>query len=532
MKETLGHLLMQIRGAWRYRWHALAAAWVIAIVGWAVAVALPNQYAAKARLYVDTDSVLKPLLSGLAVNTDEKGRVAMMARVIMGRPNLERVARETGLANRVHTPEDLELLVDALAKETTVSGADNVYTLSYSDHDPAMAQRVVQHMLDGFVENTLGVKRADTGSAQQFLEAQIRDYESRLRAAESRLADFKRQNVGLLPGSESGDYFQRLQGENSKLQDLQAKLRLLVDRRAELQKQIGGEEPTFGLFASGTGGADSSTAAIDAEIAKDRQEITELLLQYTEKHPRVVALEARIAQLQGQKDSALKAPKKPASGPPALADSSQAANYALDLNPVYQNLRIELSQTDVNIAELREQIADETRSVDNLKSRVNAIPVVEAQYAQLNRDYSVTKAQYDQLLTRLDSAKLSEQAEANTEQVKFRIIEPPVVPLVPSGPDRPRFITIALFVALAGGIGFALLVNELRPVFFSRAMLASMTGIPVLGSVGFMSSAVTRRFLRRETVLVAAGGAFLLVAYTLALLIQEPVSRAAQRLLG
>lgn len=533
MKETLGQLLMQVRGAWRFRWHALLAAWAIAIVGWAIAVGLPNEYEARARVYVDTDSVLKPLLSGLAVNTDEKSRVTMMARVIMGTTNLERVARETGLANRVHTPESFQELIDSLGKEIKVDGSDNIFTITYRDHDPTMAQRVVQHLLDAFEEDTLGIKRADSGSAQQFLEAQIHDYESRLRASEDQLANFQRQNVGLLPGQQSGDYFTRLQSENGKLQDMQARLRVLLDRRTELQKQLDGEEPTFGLFSSNTGSGDSSTAAIDAEIVEDRREIAQLLLQYTEKHPRVIALRARIAQLESQKAAALKAPpKKPASGMPALTDPSQAANYALDLNPVYQNLRIELSQTDVNMAELREQIAEETRVVNDLKSRVNAIPVVEAQYAQLNRDYAVTKAQYDQLLQRLDSAKLSEQAEANTDQVKFRIIEPPVVPLVPAGPNRLLFITLALLAALAGGIGLAVLLNEMKPVFLSRAMLAGVTGLPVLGSVSFLSSAVTRRLLRRKALLVAAGGAFLLVAYTLAMVLAGPVTKVAQQLLG
>src|SRR6185312_8660013 len=211
MKETLGHLLMQVRGAWRFRWYALAMAWALALVGWAVVVALPNVYVAQTRVYVDSDSVLKPLLNGLAVNTDVKSRVAMMARVIMGRPHLERVARETGLAARAHTPEAMESLIDSLAKNVTLDGNNDAYTLRYADHDPAMAQRVVQHLFDAFEEDTLGVKRADSGSAQQFLETQIQDYQSRLRTAESRLADFKQKNVGLLPGHESGDYFTRLQ---------------------------------------------------------------------------------------------------------------------------------------------------------------------------------------------------------------------------------------------------------------------------------------------------------------------------------
>lgn len=533
MKETLGQILMQIRGAWRFRWYALGTAWVIAIIGWGVVVFMPNMYTARARVYVDTDSVLKPLLSGLAVNTDVMTRVDMMARVIMGRPHLERVARETGLADRARTPQQLARLIDSLSQKITLDGRDNTYSLSYSDPDPAMAQRVVQHLLDAFMEDTLGIKRADSGSAQQFLQAQIHDYEGRLRNAESRLADFKRRNVGLMPG-EAGDYFTRLQTASGKLEDLEAKLRLAEERRTELNKQLQGEEPTFGLFSSspssqGGGG----TAALDSQIENYRQQLAQLLLQYTDKHPRVIQLKETIAQLEAQKAAlATKARKAHAEAPQVPKDPSMAAAFALDLNPVYQNLRIDLSRTELDIAGLRQQVEDEQHVISDLKSRVNTIPTVEAQLTQLTRDYEVTRTQYQALLQRLDSARLSQQAEASNDQVKFRIIEPPVRPLVPSGPNRPRLITLVLVAALGVGIALAVLLNEMKPVFLSRAMLSAVTGLPVLGSVSYVSATVEPSLLRREPIRVAIGGAVLLVAYTLAIGLADPVSRLAHKLLG
>ncbi|MGH8260696.1 MAG: XrtA system polysaccharide chain length determinant [Steroidobacteraceae bacterium] len=533
MKETLGQILMQVRGAWRFRWLALAAAWAIAMIGWAAVVLMPNMYVANARVYVDTDSVLKPLLNGLAVNTDVTSRVAMMAHMIMGRPHLERVARETGLADRARTPEQFARLIQSMSQKITLDGNGNVYSLHYADRDPAMAQRVVQHLLDAFVEDTLGIKRADSGSAQQFLQQQIHDYEVRLKAAEDRLADFKRRNVGLMPG-QAGDYFTRLQTETTKLEDLQSKLRLAEDRRTELNKQLEGEEPTFGLFASSPSsqGDDTGTGTLDSQIEEYKHQLSQLLLQYTDKFPRVIQLNETIAQLEAQKRALAKAPKARASEPQVPKDPSQAAAFALDLNPVYQNLKIDLSRTDLDIAGLRQQVAEEQHVMADLKSRVNTIPTVEAQLTQLTRDYEVTRTQYQALLQRLDSARLSEQAEASNDQVKFRIIEPPVRPLVPSSPNRPRLITMVLAAALGAGIALAVLLNELKPVFLSRAMLAAVTGLPVLGSISFATRAAEPPLLRREPVRLVIGGAILLVAYTLAVGLAEPVSRLAHRLLG
>src|SRR5262245_42089395 len=242
MQELLAQVLTQARNAWRFRWYAVACAWAVAVAGWIYALSQPDIYQARARVFVDTDSVLKPLLSGLAVDTNVQNRVAMMSQVLMSRPNLEKVARETDLYLRAPTPEDFARLVDKLPTKIALEGGgrDNTYTLRYSDTDPVMAQRIVQRLLDAFVEDTLGIKRADTDTAQEFLQQQIREYEARLREAEDRLAKFKKDNVGLLPG-ETGDYYTRLQAAQTKLGELRAQYRLVEERRNELSKQLEGE---------------------------------------------------------------------------------------------------------------------------------------------------------------------------------------------------------------------------------------------------------------------------------------------------
>jgi len=227
MQELIAQVLIQARNAWRFRWYAVACAWALALAGWIYALSQPDVYEARARVFVDTDSVLRPLLSGLAVDTNVQNRVAMMSQVIMSRPNLEKVARETDLYLRAPTQEAFARMVDDLpARISLQGGRENTYTLRYSDTDPAMAQRIVQTLLDAFVEDTLGVKRADTDTAQEFLTQQIREYEARLREAEDSLARFKKENVGLLPG-ETGDYYTRLQTAQTKLDDLRSQSRLV-----------------------------------------------------------------------------------------------------------------------------------------------------------------------------------------------------------------------------------------------------------------------------------------------------------------
>ena len=526
MKEMFGQVLIQVRGAWRFRWYALAVGWGVLIAGCIVVLRMPDIYESRARVYVDSDSVLKPLLSGLTVNSDSANRVNLMSRVLTSRPNLERVARETDLAARAPDGGAFERLVSELAVRIKLdaTGNDNTYAIRYSDSDPVMAQRVVRKLLDTFVEDTLGIKRQDSDTAQKFLEAQIRDYDQRLREAEDKLTSFKQRNVGSMPG-QGGDYYTQYQNTSAALEELRAKYRLATERVHELEKQLEGEEPTFGLFAEG----DGSPEADDGQIAEYRRQLDQLLLQYTDKHPRVIALKETIAQVEAQKQAKAGGKK----GPRIVSrDPKNAASIALDINPVYQNLRIELSRAQVDIAELKQQISEKETLVSSLHSRLNSVPETEAELVRLNRDYEVNKAQHTALLQRLESARLSQQADSSTEEGRFRVIEPPTKALFPIGPKRALLMSSVLCVALGAGIVLVFLLNQIKPVFLSRNMLGSITGLPVLGAISYAAPKPVTSFLRRDPALVTMAASGLLIFYLLSMAFAGSAGRLLRMITG
>ncbi|HZF27061.1 MAG TPA: XrtA system polysaccharide chain length determinant [Steroidobacteraceae bacterium] len=505
MQELFEQILRELRSAWRFRWIALASAWAIAITGWGIVLSMPDIYEAKAKVYVDTETVLKPLLSGLAVNTDMTSQVNMMSAVLMSRPNIEKIVRDTDLYLRAKTPEDTERLLASLPAQVSLGGGrDSTYVIAYRDADPQMAHRVVRRFLDTFVEDSLGVKRDDSAGAQRFLQQQIREYEQKLRAAEDRLADFKKQNVGLMP-SERGDYYTRLPTEINLLEELRAKYRATEDKRAELDRQLKGEEPTFGLT-----GASGPTGPNDALIAQYKAQLETLLVQYTEKHPQVIAVRETIAKLEEENRKAVASGQR---GPATAIDPNTAALRKLDINPVYQTMKISLSQTELELVELKNKIRDQQALVSDLRSKVNTIPEVEAQLARLNRDYDVNHQQYTALLQRLESARLSDEAEQSSEHVKFRVIEPPLVPLNPVAPNRPLLLTVALLVALVGGGALALLLHQLNPVFSTRTTLQEQLGLPVLGTLSLVLSQLQQKELRLQPAYYAIGVALLILVF-------------------
>jgi polysaccharide chain length determinant protein (PEP-CTERM system associated) len=477
MRENVLEILSQLRGGWRFRWVAVGVAWAIALAGWLAVGMMPNEYQARAKIFVDTDSVLKPLLAGLAVATDPVTQVNMMSRALMTRPHLEKVARETDLALRAKTPESFQRLIDSMPTRIGIGGGQgNIYSITFEDADPQMAYRVVRKLADTFVEDSIGNKRDDTAGAQRFLTEQLSDYERKLREAEDRLANFKKENLGLMPG-QTGDYYARRQTVADDLAKLRSQYSVVEQRRDELRRQLEGEEPTFGLVNPTTPAGRVATVT-DAKIAEFQKQLDQLLLQYTDKHPRVVALRETIEQLRKQ------APADPVPEASAPVDPTRLAARMLDVNPVYQSMKINLSQTELELVELRNKISQAQSVTSDLQGKVNTIPEVEAQLARLNRDYEVNRTQYQALLQRLESARLSEQADDSQEHVKFRIIEPPTVPLVAQGPNRHLLSAGVFAAALLGGLAAAFILSQIRPVFSTRqALINAAGGIPVLGMI-------------------------------------------------
>jgi len=224
----------------------------------------------------------------------------------------------------------------------------------------------------------------------------------------------------------------------------------------------------------------------------------------------VISLKETIARLQ---DEQKKTAPKAAASVLADPDPGKRALATLDMNPVYQNMKIALSQADADLAELRGQISGLEATVAQLRSRVDTIPQVEAQLAQLNRDYEVNRAQYTQLVQRLESARISQQADQSTDNVKFRIVEPPTAPLAPASPNRPLLVTFIFLAAIGASLVVAYLTAQLRPAFGNRDQFEKVTGIPVISSISKRSPLQIPVWFQRESALLSGAAALLLVVY-------------------
>jgi polysaccharide chain length determinant protein (PEP-CTERM system associated) len=353
--------------------------------------------------------------------------------------------------------------------------AGSIYALKYQDRSRERSIKVVEILQNRMIENTLGGKRTGSESAQKFLGAQIKEDEQRLRVAEDKLAEFKKQNVGLMP-NEQGGYFTRLQAEMDAVSKAQSMLSVATSRREELQRQLHGEAPVAASGSVATSGTPGAPAGGDSlsRIREAQAKLDDLLLRFTDKHPDVIAAREALAQLKERRESELAALRR---GDPGAAAASGAG-----ANPVYQNIQLQLSQTDVEIASLRREQADHQSKVSELRKMLDTMPQVEAEYARLNRDYDVTKVRYTSLVERLEKSRLGEEA-STSGSVRFDVIEPPNASFKPASPQRSILILVILVGAIAAGGGVAFLLSQLKPVFNSVRSLAEATGLHVLGSI-------------------------------------------------
>lgn len=499
MYEIIDQLLDYLRGIWRNRWYALGCAWLVCLIGWTVVYRLPDQYEASARVFVDTQSILRPLLQGLTVSVNPEAQIGLMTRTLLSRPNLEKIARNADLDIRAQDTEGLDALINNLQKriQLTSAGRENLYGIAFTDNDPQLARKVVQAVVTVFVENLLGETRQDTDTAQRFLEKQIAEYEARLVEAENRLKEFKLKNVGLMP-AEGQNYYTRLQQASADVETVRLELNQAESRRNSLLQQIGGEEPTFGIGpqpGASTGPAANATLPIDARIQSLEQKLDELLLKYTERHPDVGILKQTIADLKKQREDELAQYQASLAASAANAASSAGGfgPAGVDANPVYQQLKVALAQEEANVASLQARLAEYEKRRKELQEQVNTVPQVEAELAALNRDYEINRKKYDELVARRESARLSQQAEQTNQDIRFRIVDPPRAPLAPTGPNRPLLISGVLIGALGIGGALAFVLAQIWPTFDSRRSLMRATQIPVFGSVSIVFSPAEAR---------------------------------------
>src|SRR5215469_5705593 len=223
-----------LSGAWNYRWIGMAVAWVVCLVGWGALAAVPNQFEAVAKIYVDTDTMMAPLLKGLTVSTDPQQQVSVMLNTLLTRPNLEQVVRLTAKPGTELSNAELARQVQGIQNNISVKalGTKNLFELHVTDMNPDRALNISQTLLSIFVDSNIGTKRKDFQGAQSFLDDKVAEYENLVRQAEQRRAAFHQANLDILSNTLTPD--QARAGLERVRQDMAAAQARVASLRSQL----------------------------------------------------------------------------------------------------------------------------------------------------------------------------------------------------------------------------------------------------------------------------------------------------------
>ena len=303
--------------------------------------------------------------------------------------------------------------------------------------------------------------------------------------------------------SEGRGYYERLSAETATLERAKLELRETENRRDELRRQLSGEEPSFGMVLQPSPPPRATVSLGEARIQTLESKLDELLLRYTDEHPDVVVVRKQIEELRALEKKRQEATqvKQPARTP------------TLDANPVYQQFKIALGNAEANVAVLQVRVKEYESRVINLNKLVNTVPEVEAELARLNRDYAINKQNYESLITRRESAKISEEAEQSSDNLKFKIVDPPRVPLSPVAPNRPLLATAVLLAGIGAGVLFTLFLSQIKLVFDNYRTVLAETSVPVLGYVSMVWTDSKRIKYRIEVITYMVMTAALITVY-------------------
>jgi polysaccharide chain length determinant protein (PEP-CTERM system associated) len=510
LKEQVESLISLGWSVWRYRWLAAFTAWAVGAASAAFVMSIPNRYDATARIFVDTQTVLRPLMTGIAVQPNIEQQVAMLGRTLISRANVEKAALMAGIELSDGKGGARDRRIEDMTKALQIQsvGRDNLYILTYHDSTPERAKRVVDSMVAIFVQSSVGASRKDSDSAKAFIDDQIKAYQIKLEEAEARLKDFRIRNIDM-QANDGRDTATRMAEIGTQLDAARLQMREAEQARdaarAALANEKGGPSSQLpDLLADAT--ITPATPEIDARLDAQRRNLDSLLQRFTEQHPDVAAARRVIGDLEQQKNREVAALRAKAAAAP-IAPQAQQSSLA------YQELTRMAAAADVQLAAARARAGEYQSRMELVRGRLKDAPRVEAELTQLNRDYGIQKRAYEELVARRESASMYGKLDDAAGLADFRVVDAAQVPQKPAFPNRSLMLLGALVFAVAAGLGAAVVMAQAKPVFHRASDLHARLSLPLLGAVAAVRSEVESRRERWEIAKLSVASASLVVLF-------------------
>lgn len=469
---------------------------VIALIGLAVGIFWPKTYVASTTILASSSDIIQPLLEGRAVATEVTDRAGMARQVIFSRKILEGALERGGWLAANPSPVMRDRLMEQIRDRTTItSPRPDLIQITYRDSDPQRTFELTQLFATKFIEESKATKERESREAFEFIEGQVQDYHAKLTGAEDGLLKYRSEHADAQSGSAT-DSNARIGALRTQVEQARMNLMEQQSREAALIAQLSGESEVTAV--------QTRSGLYRAQLIELQSQLDQLLLTYTEQYPDVIRVRMQMKDIQRQLEEE---EARRSSG----VSSGQSPFDNAQFNPLYQELKQRLAELRREIAANRSRMSTSESMLNAELDRSRRIAASEGALAELTRDYEVNRDIYQDLLRRRENARVSMVMDQEQRGLTFRIQDPAILPLRPSGLRLAHFAAAGL--ALAVMIPFGLLFALIRfdPRVRSARQLERATGLIVLATVPVYATSRERLRNRARGVF-----AFLMVAGVLA----------------
>lgn len=394
----------------------------------------------------------------------EGGNVALIqqqmstfAEVLLSQDVVMPVMEEEAKENENENDKN-RLVYESYVKRITTKPVRNteILKVSVAGKTPEEAQKTNQRLLDSFMQKITVIGNTQQTKNRKFLEQRLVSAKENLDKTEMELEKFKTEHKLTSPSDSANTSMDRIKSVENQLVSNQIALETAQAKLAAVDAQ---------LANAGAASADNQTVKqYNEQLAKLEQTRIAYLEKYTEKHPRMIDLNAQIASLKQK----------------VAEETARVANLqAPSDNKVHQELvaRKFASQTEVAVAQQKAESLRNALAKDN--EDFDKYTALQKEFATLAREAAVAKDIHGMLAKRVEEAKIAEVMQQNNVQV----VNEPTLPEKPAKPKKLQVLALAALLGLLFSSGYYVLQGLMHPVIRREQDVETHLGLAVLGCI-------------------------------------------------
>jgi polysaccharide biosynthesis transport protein len=391
-----------------------------------VSAYLPKGYKSETTILVDPPKVPDSIVK-MSQGNDVVERLQTISQQVLSRTQLQKVIEQFGLYKNVKNAS-VEDLVDMMRENIQLEQVSDqrvksldlaAFKISFMGPNPTVAQGVTRQLASLYIEENLKVKEAQAEGTHEFVDKEVERARLALQEQEARIKEFKAKHMGSLP--------EQMQSNLQLAAQLQNALQANSDALSRAQQNRAYLES----ISESVKTAPPATVE-EQQLKQKRAELLAAEQKYKPEHPDVQRLRREVAALDAQVAAA---------GGGAAQQQSVA--------------RSQIAALDEEIKTRTRRSTELENQIRSMQGRMSASPLLEQEWAEINRDYQVQSQNYQSLLQKKNTSSMVVQVERDAKGEQFRVLDPASLPLKPSKPNMLRVNLGGLAVGLAVGMGLA-----------------------------------------------------------------------------